>query len=345
MSPVPALPECDGSTVPLRSCQFLSEQPEPSGGLLAATVRHGRMAQNILLLSASSKRFASHVEAVESWWHHLAYLAIDIHGIRSTEEALYLGDLLAAAAASDICIEILGTKPTGLVAVLRKIRAYPLLPGYYEKLIEALNSAKRLKILVHSPVITPDLINVVSTLPEEVLSMKIVSAVENESQVESALYYFDALLKIFPPEDHQRIQQSLSNVRRFSHFEAWFGRWLEKSPPIEAPWAGNALLQPIHSAQELVATAKEFHNCLRSYVRAMVAGCYYFYRWLGGSSAVISLRKDAFFGWVVTRIEGPNNTRLPNSSEADILEQFRNAGIRHRPKDVADFLADDRFLI
>lgn len=235
MSPSPAITEPESMSKPHYQLRLASQQAEPSTDFIEATIKHGRMTKNILYLSASSERFACHAETAKCWWHHLAYLVIDIHGIRSTDEALYLGDLLIAAAANSICKEILGTKPFGLVSVLRKSRAYPLPAGYYEKFLVALHSAKRSKILNHAPIVTPDLINVVVALPESVLSTKIVSALENSSQVEAALYYFDALLKIFPPEYNKRIRQSLSEVQHFQHFDSWFARWLEKVPPYRGP--------------------------------------------------------------------------------------------------------------
>lgn len=91
--------------------------------------------------------------------------------------------------------------------------------------------------------------------------------------------------------------------------------------------------------------AKEFENCLRSYVTPMVTGGYYFYRWLGGAAAVISLRKDAFFGWVVSNIEGPSGAQqFSPSGKAEIIEQFRNAGFRYRPNDVEGLFDDELFL-
>lgn len=77
----------------------------------------------------------------------------------------------------------------------------------------------------------------------------------------------------------------------------------------------------------------------------MVTGRYYFYRWLGGAPAVISLKKDAFFGWVVSNIEGPSEARhFSPSGKAEIIEQFRNARFRYRPKDVQRLLDDELFL-
>lgn len=343
MSPAPAFSECEhlsGATNEPKSAKI----EQPAEILAEATVRHGRMTPQVMLLAASSARFAGHVDAAEPWWDHLVYLAIEIHGIRSFDEALYLGDLLSAAPARDICAAILGKKPIGLLSILRKIRAYPLPLGYYRKLIEVLESDKRLKLLAHRPAVTPDLIDVVSMLPEEVLSPNLISAVGSSTQAESALYYFDALHKIFPPEDHRRIWQSFSKIKKFDEIGRWFGSWLEKSPAIEAPWPGNSLLRPIQSPRELVEVAKEFKNCLRAYVTPMVAGRYYFYRWLGGAPAVISLKKDAFFGWVVSNIEGPSGARqFSPSGKAEIIEQFRNAGFRYKPKDVQGLVDDEIF--
>lgn len=215
MSPASAISECELKSSDMDVPKPRSRKTEPADILTEATARHGRMAPQVILLVASSARFAEHVDTADTWWHHLVYLAIDIHGIRSVDEALYLGDLLASAPAKDICVEILGKTPTGLLSILRKIRAYPLPLGYYQKLIEALESAKRLKLLAHSAVVTPDLLDVVSMLPEEVLTTNLVSAVRSSTQAESALYYFDALHKIFPPEEHQRIWQSFSKIERF----------------------------------------------------------------------------------------------------------------------------------
>lgn len=345
MSPASAPSECELKSSDMDVPKPRSRKTEPADILTEATVRHGRMAPQVMLLVASSARFAGHVDTADTWWHHLVYLAIEIHGIRSVDEALYLGDLLASAPAKDICVEILGKTPTGLLSILRKIRAYPLPLGYYQKLIEAVESDKRLKLLAHSAAVTPDLLDVVSMLPGEVLSTNLIAAVRSSTQAESALYYFDALLKIFPSEDHQRIWQSFRRIEKYEQIGRWFGRWLEKSPAIEAPWLGNSLLRPIQSPRELVEVAKEFENCLRSYVKPMVTGGYYFYRWLGGAPAVISLKKDAFFGWVVSDIEGPSGERqFPPSGKAEIIEQFRNAGFRYRPNDVERILDGELFL-
>ncbi|MEG3806286.1 hypothetical protein DBT53_000740, partial [Aerococcus mictus] len=309
------------------------------------TSQHGRFATDIGILSDASPRFAAHVEIAKPWWHHLVYLIVDLKGTGSGEYAVHLADLLASASAKDICNEVLGARPVGLLTILGKIRAYPLPEGYYVKLMDTLALSGRLKLLLHQTNITPDLIDVLMTLPDEVVSAKLVSALKNLNEARCVAYYIDALLSIFPAGVYPRIWASVRKLSNFEDLEKWSTLWIERAPAPAMPWSGNALLRPIETPSDLVAAGREFQNCLRGYVPSMVAGQVSFYRWLGGAPAIAALRRDFFCGWVLAEVETVGNAEdFSASGQAEIIEQFANAGYRYRPRNVGEVLSNIMLL-
>lgn len=294
---------------------------------------HGRLSSQVSELTASSVRFAAQSERGEEWWWHLTYLVVDYLGPAfENEDAAYIGDLLASVPMRSVSREIVGTYPHGLRNCLQKLRSHPLPYGYYHLLIETLSDEARAKLLRHSRSITVDLLDVLCTIPEECLCAKVIGAVRTRGQAEALVYLIDAIRTFLPETELSRLWFSTREIAKYDDLEKWFHSWLTEAPFPTPPWQGNAILRPIRTATDLLRTAHEFQNCLKHYLGDCVGNTAAFYLWTAGDPVVVGLCRDPFLGWVVERMEGGRHARLvSDTTRADILEQFLNAGIRKKP--------------
>ncbi len=98
-------------------------------------------------------------------------------------------------------------------------------------------------------------------------------------------------------------------------------------PPIHA----SGVCQPICSADELARAARRFRNCLRNFIPDVIRGEMYFYVWHGDETAVIQLKPERPFGWLVNEIWGVQNRRPSRDCRDTIQRHFQQAGAHCRP--------------
>ena len=72
-------------------------------------------------------------------------------------------------------------------------------------------------------------------------------------------------------------------------------------------------------------------NCLRTFIPDVIRGEMYFYVWLGDDPAVIQLRPERPFGWLVDEIWGVRNRSISRDCRDAILQHFKQAGAHCRP--------------
>ena len=105
------------------------------------------------------------------------------------------------------------------------------------------------------------------------------------------------------------------------------GDYAREKPPINA----SGVCHTICSAEYLVRTARRFRNCLRTFVPDVIRGEMYFYVWLGDEPAVIQLRPERPFGWLVDEIWGVQNRNVSRDCHDTIQRHFQQAGAHCRP--------------
>ncbi len=98
-------------------------------------------------------------------------------------------------------------------------------------------------------------------------------------------------------------------------------------PPIHA----SSECRAICSAEDLTRVARRFRNCLRAFIPNVIRGEMYFYVWLGAEPAVIQLREERPFGWLVNEIWGVRNRNVSRDCRDTIQRHFKQAGAYCRP--------------
>jgi hypothetical protein len=98
-------------------------------------------------------------------------------------------------------------------------------------------------------------------------------------------------------------------------------------PPIRA----SSDCRAICSAEEQARAARRFRNCLRTFIPEVIRGEMYFYVWHGDEPAVIQLRPERPFGWLVNEIWGIQNRTISRDCRDTIQRHFKQAGAHCRP--------------
>ncbi len=123
----------------------------------------------------------------------------------------------------------------------------------------------------------------------------------------------------------------LRRVRKLGELSALIDRIYCTIEFPEPPIHASGVCHPVCSAEYLVRTARRFRNCLRTFAPDVIRGEMYFYVWLGDEPAVIQLRPERPFGWLVDEIWGIRNRRISRDCRDTIQRHFQQAGAHCRP--------------
>lgn len=131
--------------------------------------------------------------------------------------------------------------------------------------------------------------------------------------------------------DDKDLISRLKRVRKMSEINALVDRIYCTIDFQEPPIPASDMCRPIDSVEDLEQVARRFNNCLTTYTPEVIRGEMYFYEWLGDEPAVIQLRAERPFGWLVDEIKAPDNCDVSVASYQEIRVYFQKAGAFKRP--------------
>lgn len=294
--------------------------------------RSGRFHDHIQSMSQASAMFREHVALAPNWWWHLVYLVIEVREWDVAREPEKFGELLSTTPAQCILRQTLGNAPNGLLQSLKKLRKHPLPTGQYRAFSELFDDRRSAKIIQHLRAISPDKIEVLLGLPRDVHFSGLIKCIETPGDAYFIRFVFQLLQQLVSRCELEAMAAALKNVSQLDAVGKWADRCFAQVTFPFAPWEGNDSLRPIVSFAELEVMARTFDNCVKDYLLPVLAGDSYFYEWTGGLPAIVRIRNNQRFGWIVTEIQGMKNREdFPYLVRDDICEQFSVAGIVKAP--------------
>ena len=223
-----------------------------------------------------------------------------------------------------------------------KLAGNPWRMRSYERLVALANEANANKTLAHLPRITRWHLAAMAQLPAPYRTRGVLKVVKRREQLAQVVYAIDVVRHVRTDLDDQHIVKSLERTSGGNASE-WMAKHFRRVPfpaaPVEAIVIDNVeAIRPLTSYNDIKRSAKEFNNCIRSYLLNVLNGVSYFYRYApkadGDGVAIIELRRVPAIGWVVHEAYGPSNDGIKGSDRAAILEAFRAHGVGAAPQAV-----------
>jgi hypothetical protein len=299
--------------------------------ILFGRTSHAEVRAVLSSLSRACPAFGRHSAVATNWWFHLVYAAIELRGHSLSLSPGEWGEAFAFKKTKALIVDIFGEPVTGMESALSKLPSNPMRHGTYGKLKACLLLPEAQKHIQHATWLDADMLEIILSLPPEAISAKVIKCCNRHLAAETVRYCVDALKLVLDNEKQESAWQALRELTDFDCLYSWFYERLAAAPFPPPPWAGSNTLKPVSDGAELVRVSQEFANCLRSFVLEIISGQTCTYVWQGNIPAVVALRRDPFFGWVVGSMRGIGNSDLPHALEAEIAEQFSAAGFRREP--------------
>ena len=192
-----------------------------------------------------------------------------------------------------------------------------------KNLLVSTQSPRKLQAISTTQHLFPSLIESVLLLPEWMTFPAVVDALGEMGED------LKGVGSVFPPRIleahenyHDRIAQSIRNVKGIEQLESRIATWTQKlfvathfpSPPIP----GNQLLMPISNDEGLELEGKEMSHCVSGYAEDVAEGLSFFYRWLGRERATVQLAKSVNGRWYIKEHLGKQNARLSDEAVQEI---------------------------
>lgn len=198
------------------------------------------------------------------------------------------------------------------------------------------------KLLRHLPAVTRRHVLMLGRLPPTFRTQGILKLIRKRGDLTELLFVIEIVRQIRSDLDDRQIAASLEKAAP-SRLHKWMMRHYERVPFPLAPTStlvrnGVDVLRPLACYDDLARAAREFDNCIRTYLWAVLRGDSYFYRYApqagGKGIAIVELRKVPVIGWVVHEALGPGNDPISGTERAAMLHDFREAEIGAAPQAV-----------
>jgi len=218
--------------------------------------------------------------------------------------------------------------PAALLTVLPKLPNEPLAcEAEYRRLIRALANKKGRKYLTHLERVRPfdvQLLDRVEILPAKFgLAAAHCDDVEDYEQL---CVFVECAKRLGPKIAAREFDAIVKEAESLKCLWRYLARQVAEMPFPPPPWEGDGNARPLSSRRKMEKAAKRFNNCAMHYTFEVVAGRSYLYV-CERPQAMVEIVRDAFFGWMVGRIEGPNSKSVSDSDAFDIKRAFYGAGI------------------
>lgn len=216
-------------------------------------------------------------------------------------------------------------------------------PASYIKLATLMAEPSAKKALRHLPRITRGNVITLARLPEAYRTHGVLRMIKKRSDLAEVLFALELVRRVRIDLNDQQVLASLEKAEARS-MRAWVMKHYEQAPFPPAPvgpimLAGVEAMRPLSCYDDLARAAREFDNCIRTYLWAVLKGDSYFYRYApnagGKGVAIIELRRTPVIGWIVHEALGPKNDDLTAMDRAIIVNAFSDAGISPAPQMVS----------
>ncbi len=213
-------------------------------------------------------------------------------------------------------------------------------PASYLRLAALMNDPASRKTLTHMPRITRRDVLTLGRLPEAYRTQGVVKLVKRPQQLSVVLFAIELVRRVRTDLTDRQIKTSLDNAKP-GYIRSWVMKHYEQAPFPPAPTGalvigGVDALRPLTCYADLARAAREFDNCIRTYLWSVLKGEAYFYRYApqagGKGVAIVELKPAPAIGWVVHEALGPSNDPIRGTDRAAIVAAFRSAGIGAAPQ-------------
>ncbi len=239
--------------------------------------------------------------------------------------------------------------PTGVLNLVPKFAGEVWSPARYMTLADIFGDRQARKTLRHLTHIKRSHVKRLAELPTGFRSHVVLKKVKQKRDLDEIKFAIAAVRRIRPDLIDQSILKSLEGGRD-STIHEWVMKHYMAAPFPDAPVdtlcvVGGGKLVPLKDYKALQHAAREFSNCIRTYLYRVLRGDSYFYRYgvphctnaeaensTDKGIAIIELRRVPVIGWVVHEAFGKSNDVIKPKQRAAILDAFTKAGIGAAPQ-------------
>ena len=168
-----------------------------------------------------------------------------------------------------------------LVKLVKRFAGKPWRAPTYRRLAALYEEPAARKTLAHCPAITRARLRALSNLPPAFRTMRVLKKVANPKDRACAIFAIDVVCKLRPDMAVEEVVASFETTKDCP--EAWARRHFERAafpaPPVRAIVIGGIeAIRPLTSYDDMARSAREFDNCIASYLMDVLRGERYFYR-------------------------------------------------------------------
>ena len=258
------------------------------------------------------------------WSRHLLMFALDM------DSAVDPAD---ASAVRHAVADGLGRPAKHLKPILKRLGSSPLRRGTYRALVVRIaESAEIVRALIHLTEIDQAQAEVALTLPNELMTARIIKLAERRTRAQTLSSMFQ--LAVASGRDRRDLANSILAA---SDWDAIRRTLMRALAPEEFPAAPFRLSDPaivqIKRTDELVALGHSpFKNCMarRGYATAIEARTLFFKVRTDGEDAMVSTIEDDRFGHRIEQIAGIANAPVSETLHRRIVSAFAMAGVPER---------------
>ncbi len=239
--------------------------------------------------------------------------------------------------------------PAGILNLLPKLVGDVWSPARYTMLAEIFSDDQARKTLRHLKKLKRSHVKRLSELPMGFRSYAVLKKITKKRDLDETKFAIEAVRRIRTDLTDQAILKSLEGSRD-NGIHDWVMKHYIAAPFPDAPIgtldvAGGGTLMPLKDYKALQHAAREFSNCIRTYLYRVLRGDSFFYRYgvpvnadkateasRDHGVAIVELRRAPVIGWVVHEAFGKGNKSIRRKQRVAILDAFTKAGIGAAPQ-------------
>ncbi|MEM9840168.1 MAG: hypothetical protein AAF830_13560 [Pseudomonadota bacterium] len=203
-------------------------------------------------------------------------------------------------------------------------------PATYRSLAALVRDPSASRLLLRARRIDRRQVMALAKVPATLRCPAVFARLKKRSDAEKLTFAIGLVERIRPTLGRDAVLRSLAQTKPNVPLEAWVRKHFRAACFPAPPWAGTDKLKPLDNWDAIQRTALSFKNCIRTYVRDVLAGsCYlYLYRLDGKDTAVVEFIRLADGVWAIDEIEGPDNVPLAPAVEADVIAEAAGAALK-----------------
>ncbi|WDI30411.1 hypothetical protein PUV54_10620 [Hyphococcus flavus] len=224
-----------------------------------------------------------------------------------------------------------------------KLAGYVWRAASYQRLAALYAEPHARKTLCHLPHITRWHLIMMLRLPEPYRKLGILRKIKRRRDLSCVLFGLEIVRRVRTDLNDRQIIASLEKSD-VGYVRDWVEAHYERLPFPQAPTGaltdGNGgVLRPVATGGELIRTAREYDNCIDTYIWEAASGASVFYRYDAEVQriAVAELKRLPGVGWAVNDLLAPKNKPVNGVLRKHILMLFKNAGILAAPQVTGSF--------